>query len=273
MTTKSRTLLALLFSCAALAACGGGGRSDEDASATAAPAPAQEPAPTPTPAPAPATSVSAPFVPGAIPAYLMFSVGTEAFGGLKTYVQQSEGAVTALNSYSLTGTPAVAEVAGDASFAMGRWAGGTVNTSTGTQTFNSNSAWHYLLYNAPAAFPDSAPMTCDTGNFTSPSYIGGASSSTNFGIAGGSARLEFAAGKATARLTLIVDAGSLASKNVVTLVTRGMISVDGNIGTGADTVYVTIGDAGNGAYAVQGAYELNLPNGARYAGVYRFRCH
>jgi len=205
----------------------------------------------------------------------MLSVGSQSFGPVKTHVQQSDGAVTSLNDYSLTGTPVVANVSGDANFAMGRWAAGTVNTSTGTQAFTSNSAWHYLAYNVPAAFPTSATLSCEAGNFTSPNYVGGASSGGNsFGQTGGSATLAFSEGKAIAGITLLVNAGSSASKTVTANVTRGSTAFPGgSIGTGADAVYVTIGDAGSGAFAVQGGYELNLVNGARYAGVFRFRCH
>lgn len=275
--TKSRTLLALLFSSAALAACGGGGGSGEEASAAVpapAPAPAVVAAPAPAPAPA-APAVSAPYAPGATPAYLMLSVGGQSFGQVKTHVQQADGAVTAINDISLTGVPVVADVSGDASFAMGRWAGGTVNTSTGTQSFTANSAWHYLAYNVPVAFPVSATtLSCEAGNFTSPNYVGGTSSSVNFGHTTGSATLAFAGGQANVGVTLVVEAGSNVTKAVTTTVTRGSTSVaGGGIGAGLDSVYVTIGDGGNGAFTVQGGYELKLLNGARYAGVYRFRCH
>jgi hypothetical protein len=73
---------------------------------------------------------------------------------------------------------------------------------------------------------------------------------------------------------LVVEAGSSVTKTVATTVARDTTSVaGGGIGAGVDAVYVTIGDAGNGAFTVQGGYELKLLNGARYAGVYRFRCH
>jgi hypothetical protein len=208
--------------------------------------------------------------------YLMLSVGGESFGPIKTHLQRVDGALTAINDVSLTGTQVVADIFGDASFAMGRWAGGTVNTSTGTQTFTSNSAWHYLAYNLPAAFPATATtLSCEGGNFTSPNYIGGTNSSANFGSTNGSATLAFADGKGNVGINLVVQAGgSSITKAVTTSVARGSTSVaGGGIGGGLDGVYVTIGDAGNGAFAVQGGYELKLLNGARYAGVYRFRCH
>jgi hypothetical protein len=207
----------------------------------------------------------------------MFSVGAQSFGPIKTHVQQADGAVTAINDISLTGTPVVADISGDASYAMGRWAGGTVNTSTGTQAFTANSAWHYLAYNVPAAFPASATtLICEAGNFTSPNYIGGTGSGgTNFGRTSGSATLAFSDGKGNVGITLVVEAGgSSVTKTVTTNVTRGSTSVaGGGIGAGVDGVYVTIGDANSGAFTVQGGYELKLLNGTRYAGVYRFRCH
>jgi hypothetical protein len=206
----------------------------------------------------------------------MFSVGAQSFGPIKTFTQKfADGAITAINDISLTGTPVVAEVSGDASYAMGRWAGGTVNTSTGTQEFAANSAWHYLMYNVPFIFPNTRPMTCDAGTFTSPNYIGGTSSSgVNFGHTSGSATLAFVEGKANVGITLVVEAGSSVTKTVTTTVTRGSTSVaGGGIGSGLDGVYVTVADGGVDTYAVQGGYELSLTNGARYAGVYRFRCH
>ena len=206
----------------------------------------------------------------------MFSVGAQSFGPIKTFTQKfADGAITAINDISLTGTPVVAEVSGDASYAMGRWAGGTVNTSTGTQEFAANSAWHYLMYNVPFIFPNTRPMTCDAGTFTSPNYIGGTSSSgVNFGHTSGSATLAFVEGKANVGITLVVEAGSSVTKTVTTTVARGSTSVaGGGIGSGLDGVYVTVADGGVDTYAVQGGYELSLTNGARYAGVYRFRCH
>ena len=49
--------------------------------------------------------------------------------------------------------------------------------------------------------------------------------------------------------------------------------VGGSIGLGADAIYLNIGQAEADAFTVQGGYEINLANGARYSGVYRFRCH
>lgn len=86
--------------------------------------------------------------------------------------------------------------------------------------------------------------------------------------------LPHAARKANVGITLVVEAGSSITKTVTTTVTQGSTSVaGGGIGAGLDAVYVTVADGGGGTYAVQGGYELKLLNGARYAGVFRFRCH
>ncbi len=215
-------------------------------------------------------------MPGDNPRYALYSIGRQSTGPLKTHVQQPDGAVTTLSDYSLTGAPAVLDKSGDATFAMGRWAGGTVNTPSSSGAIDGNNAWHYLLSNLPAVFPASANLTCDAGNFTSPTHVGGASNSgRGVGLASGSATLAFVDGKANAGITVKVEAGSTGSKTgAANGLAVGMTSiVGGSIGVGADAIYLTIGQAEADAFTVQGGYEINLANGARYSGVYRFRCH
>lgn len=117
---SSRLRLASLFSVVALGACGGGG------------GPIAFPPPPVAPAIAPGPAVvtgeaSAPFLPSANPTKIVFGFASRTEGKLATFTQVQGGAVTAIDGLTLGSPQTVRDIAGDANFAVGRWAAGTVS--------------------------------------------------------------------------------------------------------------------------------------------------
>ena len=263
--TLSFTLTAV--SIALLQACGGGGGSD----AGNAPAAGGTGAATTTNT----GSVTAAFNRGALARYQLTSVGSQSFGVLSTSVQDAAGALTTIDYNVLSGSTSVKEISGDATYAMGRWAAGTVTTSSGaaTLTGTDNRAYHYIAINVPSAFPATGSLACSAGAFTSPTYTGGGVAGTT-GTATGSATLIFGAGGATVggsvNVTAAGNAGSVAlSSSIATPTSASTTGAYFSNGTGA---YTQIGDAGAGAYLVASSYAVTLANGSRYIGVAKFRC-
>ena len=278
---KNKLLLPSLLSIALLQACGGGGGGDGDGGASIAPVGVAEPAPvsggTPaTPASANTGAVSAPFVAGTTPRYQLTFPDGQSFGRLDSFVQASSGAMTTLGGTVLSGDSASKEIAGDATFAMGRWAKGTVTRSSGAETLTGtdNRAYHYLAVNALAAFPASGAKTCDAGVFTAPTYASGGASTSATGTASGSASLVFGASGAAVTGVVNVTAAGASGSASLNGTAQGVNSVaitGAYLSSGAGAA-IQIGDAGNDAYIVAATYSAVLANGARYIGVAKFRC-
>lgn len=272
----SKFLIPSILSIALLQACGGGGSGDGGA-APAASTSNSGSGSTGTAASADSGSVSARFAAGASSRYLMVGIGSQTFGRLDTSVQASSGAMTTLSTNVLSGSSVTKEISGDASYALGRWAAGTVTRSSGSETLSGtdNRAYHYLALNTPAQFPATGSLTCDAGVFTAPTYErGGSGTQPNSGTASGSATLSFGAGGATVGGAVNVAAsGSAGSATLGTTVSStSSASITGAYLSGGSGAAVQIGDAGGGAFLVAASYAATLANGARYIGVTRFRC-
>ncbi len=260
----------------ALAACGGGGSdsspSDNSSVGTN----------TPTPTPTTGTGGSTPsavataYVQGSAPAYHIAGVSEQSFGVLKTAEQLADGSVVTVNSYQLTGTArAVADVAGDADFALGRWRKGTATTSSGSSQLESfsNGAYHYVVYNKPTAFPASGTYKCDEGKFTSPSQVSG-TSTTYFANATGTANLSFANSVATVDVTISITAGNsrgTLTYNGRTLQTPDAYTIAGAyLGSGAGMVIGTATGANNQLRIVSPFRVIAGDSG--YVGIAVFTC-
>lgn len=272
----SKLLIPSILSIALLQACGGGGGGD-GGTAPAASTSGSAGGSTGTPASADSGSVSARFAAGASSRYQLVGVGSQTFGRLDTSVQASSGAMTKLSDAVLSGNSVTKDISGDASYAMGRWAAGTVTRSSGSETLSGtdNRAYHYIALNSPAQFPTMGTLSCDAGAFTTPTYkSGGSGTSPNTGSASGSATLSFGAGGATVGGTVNVAAsGSAGSATLgTTISSTSSASVTGAYLSGGSGAAVQIGDAGGGAFLVAASYAATLANGARYIGVARFRC-
>ncbi len=272
--TKTISLAFSVLSLALLQACGGGGSGGDSGST---PTGTDTPGTPTTPITSPNTgSVSAPFSRAATARYQLVGPSGQRFGPVDPGVQDASGAMTTLGSNVLSGSTAVKDISGDASYAMGRWTAGTVTTSSGTSTLSGagNDVYHYLAVNLPTAFPTSGTFTCDAGVFTAPTYASGAGGAAVVGSATGSASLSFGADGATV-------AGAI---NVTASGSSGSASLNGSVsGPSSATItgayfsngagaYVQIGDGGAGSYLVASSFAAVLANGSHYIGVAKFRC-
>ena len=275
---KNKILLPLsLVLIGMLQACGGGGNNSGFGIPAALPnadrsASDKEPA---TPASADSGSVSAPFERGATARYQLLGPGSQSFGVLSDSEQSANGAMTKLNSNVLSGNSATKEIAGDANFALGRWAAGTVTRSSGVETLTGTDsrAYHYVAINVLTALPTTGTPTCDAGVFTAPTYIAG-SGAQGAGTASGSASLAFDSNGAAVGGTLTVTADGVSTtvslnSNLATPTSTPITGAFLSAGTGAA---IQLGASGTDAYVLAVGYAATLPSGARYQGVAKFRC-
>jgi hypothetical protein len=209
---------------------------------------------------------------------MFFGVGSQSIGHFSGFTQQTNGAVTMLDGVSLGAPMTVRDISGDATYAMGRWAAGAVTglTSPVTLTESSNAAFHYVVFNAPASMPTSGTLSCDTGTFTTPSWVGGTNvaSADNLGRVTGTAQLSFSGNGAAVQLVLNVanSAGSGANNFSTTIAPGASSAFAGHsIGTAQPGAFVALSASG-AAYDVVGGYMANTSNSAQYTGTFRFHC-
>lgn len=270
MHIQNKLLIPSLLSLLLLQACGGGGGGG--AGFPVAPPPA---APA-SPANQDSGSVSAPFAPVPGARYMLLGVGSQSFGRLTESSQAASGAMTKLNDNTLTGDSATKEIAGDASFAIGRWAAGIVTRSSGAETLAGadNRAYHYLALNTLPTLPVTGSATCDAGVFTAPTYVGGTAGAAHSGSASGSASLVFDGTGAVASGTLSVAAGGATGTVTLngTVVSPSSTAITGAFLAGGSGAAIQLGDHGGGAYVFAAGFAATLSNGARYVGIAKFRC-
>lgn len=228
------------------------------------------------PANADSGSVSAPFSRGERARYQLLGVGAQSFGLLSQSEQAPGGAMTRLNDNTLTGTSATKEIAGDASFTIGRWAAGIVTRGSGAETLTGtdNRAYHYVAVNELKALLKSGGTTCDAGVFTSPTYVSGGSAEASSGSATGNATLAFGdTGAAIAGSVKVTVGGAVGTVNFDTVVgSPSSTSITGRFLSNGAGAAVTLGDHGGNAYAIAVGYAATLPSGAKYQGIAKFRC-
>lgn len=222
-------------------------------------------------------AVSAPFVRGARARYQLLGSVAQSFGLLTRSEQAASGAMTRLDDTTLTGASITKDIAGDASFALGRWVAGTVTRTSGAETLTGadNRAYHYIALNELKALPASGNTTCDAGVFTSPTYVGGGSGGmADSGAATGSATLSFGSEGAAVAGALKVAAGEAAGTVAfdAKVQTPSSMAITGNFLSGGAGTGITLGDHGGGAYAIAVSYAATLASGARYEGIAKFRC-
>lgn len=278
---KNKILLSLsLLSLGLLQACGGGSGGGGGTPAAAAPlgvASAVAGAAGQAPASADSGSVSAPFARGERARYLLLGSGAQSFGMLSQSEQAASGAMTRLNDNTLTGSSATKEINGDANFAIGRWAAGTVTRGSGADTLTGadNRAYHYVALNELKTLPTSGNATCDAGVFTNPTYVsGGSAAAANSGAATGSSALAFDSEGAVVSGVVRVSVGdAVGTVNFGTKVkSPSSMAVTGSFLSGGTGAGITLGNHGGNAYAIAVGYAATLPSGARYMGVAKFRC-
>lgn len=262
--TKALAVLPLI---AALAACGGGGGGD---SGPATPAGLQGTGDTSRP------KVKAAFVKGQTARYLMISSSAQNAGRLETIEQQTTGEVITMNGNALSGIDrAIADVAGDASFTIGRWTHGSAVIGSSTKTLGATgTAVHYAVYNAPDALPTSGSFSCDAGQFTVPTLD--VAPGTEVGQAKGSASLSFDASGAQldASITVTLADGSAGTESATgrKLNSPTTITYTGGMLGGSSGLQLTMAqglDASKQAVIV--GYVVKV-GASKYRGVAIFNC-
>ncbi|KRB84394.1 hypothetical protein ASE26_10085 [Duganella sp. Root198D2] len=194
--------------------------------------------------------------------------------------QASDGAVTVIGSNTLTGTPmAVQEISGNANFAQGRWNVGTAKTGSSTFTIvaGSHDAVHYSVYNDLEVFPAIGTLSCNSGKFTKPNYVGGTAYSTEYlGASTGNASVTFDGNGANVSLMITTTgAGASGTVNLSGTVKTGNSSyISGGLGGTGNGGMVAVGDAGNSAVNVIAIYTVVVANEHKtsYSGIATFTC-
>lgn len=262
-------------------------------------------------------SVSAPFVANGNLRYLLIGPDKDAVGFANNPALDDRfgggtamdidfgpsGEVIRLGTNSLldvstTNKHAVQKIAGDASFAQGRWSKGVVTNAGGTVTLSGtdNQAFHYLAFNALTAFPaPGSTRTCTSVSQTGASYVGdtrGVGETTSVGVAGpgGQLTIQFdgTTGHAIVPINLLVFSGYPFQGNYVDNSTFFDIPLadaaraDGTFQsspnfTGPGLGYMVVlgaGDAaGVGNVILLGiAYRVKLSTGFNYQGIISLRC-
>lgn len=234
-------------------------------------------------------SVSARFVPSANARFLLFGPGpATAFvsgDSLITSEQTASGAMVSLNDIFLQNydpsvahgiTRATRDINGDANFALGRWAAGMVSalfwidlTVRGSDYNN----YHYLAFNRLMSWPTSGAPSCDSGVFTSPTYInGGPTGKPARGTVTASVTLSFDTYGAFVNGPINVTAGSETGTLNLSARPQSALTTPFVYSDSKTFLSVALGDAGNNATLIAIGYETTLPSGSRYRGVARFRC-
>ncbi|MFX1682679.1 hypothetical protein PV762_25980 [Mitsuaria sp. CC2] len=220
-------------------------------------------------------SVSAPFVKNSSTRYLLLGfteLDTGVVGSLVT--QQADGAIVAIDDNRLAGDLAVQSIAGDATFAMGRWGQGTANFSVRTSLVTrTDGGFHYIVFNRADTFPTSGTYTCDAGTFTAPTRSTGVGDI--IGTATGSATLSFAPGGATAKVTILVQANgdqkSMSFNTDEPLATPDSRVKSLTFSIIGDGAMLTIGAAPDNKLRVVAGYQVPVGRGD-YRGIATFTC-
>jgi hypothetical protein len=214
----------------------------------------------------------------------------------------TSGEVVRLGSNTLadvsgTNKYAVQQIAGDATFAQGRWTKGLVTNAGGTATLSGtdNQAFHYLAFNALTAFPvGPATRTCTSLQQTGASYVGdtqvGETTTVGVGALGGQVQITFdGLGNATVPINVLVAAhyptpsfNTIDAKNFSFTLANAATASPPFESSGSFTspglglmVVLGSGDAaGLGDNILLGvAYRVQLNSGYNYQGIISLHCN
>lgn len=224
-------------------------------------------------------SVSAPFVVTAQSRYLMFSPSATSMGPLVDAQQSASGAMVGLtsssNTMSLGGTSATKDIAGDASYAIGRWVQGTATTYSGTEelTGADNRSYYYAVDNIPASFPAVGSYACGLQSATTPTRVSGTGPDTGVMDSTGVALSFDTAGAHLSGTTTVTVGGETATAGVPTLLTNpsSWVAAGQYYANGTGNL-VQVADAGNGNYGLMVGYAALMSSGALYHGVAYLSC-
>ena len=302
---KKSTLLTAVLASALLQACGGGGGGDTVATAPTGSTADGNGATTTQPAPGSGTSsngnggstttqpaasgdqgsISAPFAVTAagLSRYMIFSPNGSSFGGLTATSQAASGAITSLTNTSrsttLSGSSVTKDIAGDASYALGRWVTGTVTDPSGAVVLTGadGGSYHYAAYDMLASFPATGAYACALQSSTTPTLVSGSGSST--GAVNGALGLNFddtVANDTVANLngsmTITVGNETVTAGVPSSIPNPATFSATGQFYASNTGTAVQVADAGGGNYALMVAYAAKFASGALYHGIARMSC-
>jgi hypothetical protein len=294
---KKSTLLAAVLASALLQACGGGDGGDTVATApTGSTANGNGDSATTTTQPAASGdqgSVSAPFaVTADLSRYMIFSPSGSKFGGLTATSQAASGAITDLettnSSITFSDSGVTKDIAGDASYALGRWVTGTITTASGTYDPNTQvlvlilpgqsnvlpgtdqGSYHYAAYNILASLPTAGNYACALQSSTTPTSGGSAST----GSVSSTIALNFddAGAHLTGNVNVTVGGETVAASVPSSITSPSSLSGSGLFLAQGTGTMVQVADAGNGNYALMVAYAAKLTSGSLYQGIAHMSC-
>ncbi|MEJ8846301.1 hypothetical protein [Variovorax rhizosphaerae] len=207
---------------------------------------------------------------------MVLGPNAQTFGNQTDTQQLTSGAMMKIGTYALSGASATREISGDADFALGRWAAGTVTSAWGadTLTLTDRRSYHYVVLNGLAAWPaDRSTTTCDHGVFTSPTYLSGTGTKVP-GTTTGTPTLEFYSrgARVGGNLTVTVEGTPVSVDLDSRLPSPTSSPITGGFLSGGTGAAIMLGTTGTNAYVLAVGYAVVLPSGSRYQGVAKFSC-
>jgi hypothetical protein len=238
----------------------------------------QEPEPSPSTGAFPDPFVRGSFVHDFIVGPSLFRSGITIASGIITQDLDS-GAITTIDTITLSADGIVDNIAGDASYAIGRWVAGVATglsaDPTTTTTLGDSDVVHYIVFNLPSAFPASGNYDCTLDAATAPTraYTGIGSEAPTTGIASAGdepVTLIFGAdGAHTGGAFNITVGDSIVPVPLPDFIIREPQFLQvGNI-----TPFAAVIDAGSGNYALAVGYEVVVPLSGYYHGMAHLSCN
>jgi hypothetical protein len=222
--------------------------------------------------------VVAPFVSSGASVAMLIYPEDQKFSIVSPSQQADDGAMTMISGNTLSGNYAIQDIAGNASFAIGRWVKGDVTLNSGTTdtlTGADGRAYHYIAYEELSSFPTKS-LLCTARNYTMPTYTNGGRGAALTGTLAtttGATTIVFnnsLSGTLNGSITVNANGETINIPFPINLVPRLMTT--NSLSSSGTKIGVELADAGDGAYALAVQYTAVMPSGARYIGVVRLYC-
>ena len=283
----------LAVAAAALTACGGGGGGD---TSSAPQIPQTVPNPVDNSRIGFSGTVSAPL--NITNTTTLYAVRSSTGSTKAEVTQDSKGAVIKFGEFSLSGDYGVQEIAGNSSFAIGRWSAGdetaydqNPNFTTITNLLKSaNGSSYYITLHQPenalANYNNGAVTTCTETYITKPKNTDGLGDSfaRSFSIqngtvkfdAIGNAAVEFTINatdsKSSGSTTFATDIRWIESGTIRTYNGFNVLGLKGQTGQSSEYGFIQLGTNTAGGVLVGGIYTVKLINKAAYIGSFAMVC-
>jgi hypothetical protein len=213
-------------------------------------------------------------------------------------MQDTKGALIKFDRFSLSGDYGVQEIAGNSSFAIGRWSAGDQSevdpntkaiTTTNLLKYTNGSSYYITLHKPQAAlanFNNGTLTTCAETYITKPKNTDGRGDSfaRSFSVQNGtikfdtigSAAVEFtinaADSKGSASTTFVTDIRWVAFESGSAYNGFNTLGLKGQTGQSNLNGFVQLGTATAGSVLVGGIYTVKLTNQAAYTGSFAMIC-